>query len=84
MGKRTNSENTHLLRKKYYCTDDILLNWFVFDSACKSEDNFNVPMLLSPNQLNWRSAVQRYFSLQSKWVFPGQPLHHHQAVVNPF
>ena len=31
------AENTHLfLKGKYYCTDDLLFNWFAFDQTCKS------------------------------------------------
>ena len=61
-------ESTHLLLKgKYHCATDLLFDWF----ACVELDR-DLKVWWNPNQSNRRSAVQRYFPLQSKWVFSAQ------------
>ena len=63
----TSPENTHLLCKgKYHCTADLQFDWFGFDQTCTSLSNSTLAKQLDPNQSNRRSAIQRYFPLQSK------------------
>ena len=61
------TENTHLLCKgKYHCTADLLFDQLGFGQRRKSVYSFVSTKQLNPNQSNMRSAVQRYFPLQSK------------------
>ena len=65
------AENTYLLCKgKYHCMADLLFDRLGFGQTSKSVYSFNSTKQLNPNQSKRRSAVQWYFPLRSKWVFP--------------
>ena len=68
--KKKKKKNTHLLCKgKYHCMADLLfdllvLSWFAYVALDR-----DLQVWSNPNQSNWRSTVQWYFALRSKWVF---------------
>ena len=50
---------------------DLLFVWIGLNQTSKSVANVYVAMQLNPKQTNWRSAIQWYFSWQSKLVLNG-------------
>ena len=64
------SGNTPLLWKgKYHYTADLLVHWLGFCCFAYVELDRLSQVWSMPNQSNRRSAVQRKFTLWSKWVF---------------
>ena len=68
--KITRPKNTHLLCKgKYHCMADLLFDLLVLSCFAYVELDRDLQVWSNPNQSNWRSTVQWYFALRSKWVF---------------